>query len=192
MGMLYIRLQPFDVAKGALCRRFTVGGMLFEEGRWYQLAAEHVKMLRPLKQGTGTPYMQIAETEEEWREINRRELAMAMAGPAGAALADMFQPKTVAPSAQPKHEGEKIASSFGKIAAKEVDHVTAARAAAQDLVPAMQNIVMSAGVSPQVSPSFNLESMTREELISMADSKNIEFDHRMKKTGLIELLKGVA
>lgn len=187
MGMLYIRLQPFDVQKGALCRRFTVGGMLFEEGRWYQLAAEHVKMLRPLKQGTGTPYMQVAETEEEWREINRRELAMAMAGPAGAALADMFQPKTLSPSAQPKQEGEKIASSFGKIAAKEIDPATAARAAARDLAPSMQSLVTGA---PQVSPSFGLESMTREELISMADSKKIEFDHRMKKTGLIELLKG--
>jgi hypothetical protein len=51
----------------------------------------------------------------------------------------------------------------------------------------MQSLVTGA---PQVSPSFDLESMTREELISMADSKKIEFDHRMKKTGLIELLKG--
>lgn len=187
----YIRVTPFDKNTGAMARRVTVGGMLFEEERWYELDPRKAAMLRPLKQDSGAPLFQIIETEEEWREITRRELAMAMVGPTGAALADLFRPQKQAPSPLPKEEGKTIPSSFGKLSAKEVEPAAVTRAAAADLVAA--NVVTAADVTsaPPAIPA-GLDELTREELVDLARSRGLEVDGRSKKSALIALLKDKA
>jgi len=184
----YIRIAPYNAKVGALCRRLTVGGMLFEEDRWYELPPVVAGKLRKLVQDSGAPYFQIVETESEWREITRRELAAAMVGPAGAALADLFQPQQIAPSPLPKEEGKSIPSAFGKIAAKEVEPAAVTRAAAADLT--IKGIVTSATVNPErASPVIDIESLTREELLALCSAKGISIDGRSKKVALIAALK---
>jgi hypothetical protein len=119
--MHHIRLTPYDESKGALCRRLTVAGQQFREGEWYDMEPQHSELLRPLKQQTGCPYFQIVETEDEWREIVRQELAAAMAGPEAAAMARFFSQAAPKSGPRPKAAGEVLPSAFDGIKAAPVE-----------------------------------------------------------------------
>lgn len=117
--MSHIRLMPFNKARGAFAKRFCVGGHLFVADRWYEVDDATADALGELTQGTGCPYFQVIHNEAEWQDIMRRELAAAVAGPGGAALAELFahdMPKATTP----KSPGEVRKSKFEGIAPKEI------------------------------------------------------------------------
>ncbi len=130
--MYHVRLTPYDRHSGALCQRLSLGGQLFEARKWYTLHPEQGEKLRPLKQKTGAPHFQIIESDKEWRELVRQELAADMAGPEAAAMARFFsqQPQSL-PS--PKNPGEVVPSEFEGLTATVVGDDAAIGAATAEL-----------------------------------------------------------
>lgn len=116
----YVRLVPYDKKKGALCRRLSVGGQLFIENRWYQIEESKANQLRELTQDTGCPFFEIIRDRKAWKAVVRRELAVSMAGPHAAALADLVAEAKTPVSSPPRKAGEAIQSKFAGMSAREV------------------------------------------------------------------------
>lgn len=133
MARCYVRLVPFNKKAGALCRRFCAGGQLFKEGLWYRLEHRAAELLREEKQGSGCPVFEIIESEEVWRRKVRRELALAMGGPAAAAMSDELARPAPSVSDPPRAAGEVIHSKFAGLEAREVSEGEAVKAAASGL-----------------------------------------------------------
>ena len=77
MSDLYVRLEPFNKKTGALARRVTAGGRLFEEGQWYVLPEVWAGKLKNLKQESGASYFQLM-SKADFEGTARREMAAAM------------------------------------------------------------------------------------------------------------------
>lgn len=195
-----IRLVPFNKAKGALARRFCVGGQLFVEGRWYVVSAQAAAMLEPLTQSTGCPYFQCVVGDAAWTSIVRRELAEAVGGPGAAALAELAMAPP-APSVPPKAEGETRKSRFQGLRAAEIDDATTAQAALRDVVspapappPVEAPVETTAPATEEQAPDkpkepVGLDTMNKGQLVRLAAKHGIQLDKRTLRTDMIETLR---
>jgi len=88
----YVRITP--PTKRAKCKRYTMGGRMFEVGQWYQMDATKAELLRHVEQAPGIKVFQIYD-EPGFRQVANAEL-MAAARAAGfngmALLPDMQMP----------------------------------------------------------------------------------------------------
>jgi len=183
-----IRLTPFNKRSGALARRLTIGGQLFEADRWYEVSPAVCEKLRPLLQDSGTPFFQIVTEEKEWQDIVRRELAERVGGPGAAALAAMVTSPAPEPSAPPKREGEVRKSRFDGIRAAEVSEEDAAKAAVAAMSPtpvAAQVVEQTKNERPE-PPDWDV--MTKAQVIQFAATRGIELDPRLVKREMVSTI----
>lgn len=191
-----IRLVPYSKAKGALARRFCVGGQLFIAGRWYVVSAQHATALDELKQGTGCPYFEHVVGDQAWKNIVRKELAEAVGGPGAAALAELAMAAPV-PGAPPKAVGEVRTSRFDGLRAAEVDDGATMRAAMEDVVARPPVLVPTPPAAPvpdepvakALPPLPDLEAMTKGQLVRLGSKHGLDLDSRTLKSELIAALK---
>jgi hypothetical protein len=176
----FVRLTPYNKQEGALCRRYTLGGRTFLENKWYRLDPNWSKLIKPLKQGSGCPFFEIIEGEAEWRDVVRKELAIKMAGPEAAQIAQLLANE--APLAKEPKEGT-IKSKFDGMAMGEVSQVEEARAGVTGVVNREQP-------PPKEDDGPNLGEMTKAELLKTAEEYEIEIsDPRMRKADLLDFLE---
>lgn len=198
----YVRLTPYDEKRGARCQRLTVGGMLFVAGNWYELDPAAADQLADLEQRPGTPYFQIVKSEDDWKEIVRRELAAAMGGPQAAALAALFSKPEPDRSPAPRKAGELVKSRFDGLKAKEVSPRAAAEKAASDLAPTPVSSELASSSEEPVDDDededdagapavdgLDLDTMTKRELLELADDIGLEIDPKARKADVLDAVK---
>lgn len=115
----YVRITPPGSHPKAKCRRYTLGGRLFEAGNWYSLSARVADTLREIEQYPGVKVFQIYD-EDGFNQIAQHELVLAARAAGFEGLAQF--PAQAAPNVRKPKEGP-VESRFSGLdkASTEVD-----------------------------------------------------------------------
>lgn len=180
----FVRLVPYDKKRGALCKRYTIGGRTFLEGKWYRMDPSWTVMVKDLEQGSGCPVFEIVESETAWRELVRKELAIKMAGPEAAQIAMLLANE--APLAKEPKDG-MIKSRFEGLSAGDVSATEEARAGVKGVVDAPVEVPPPQG---SVDDGPKLGEMTKAELLATAEEYGVDgINDRMLKAEILEKLE---
>lgn len=191
----YVRLTPYNPRTGALCRRYTVGGRTFMEGRWYTVAANWAAKLAELKQDSGAPVFEVKSyteytktAREEWEHAMRTQGALSHS-PEG------VQPQ--APIPAPKKgptKGEFDGMEAGEVGDQETLSAVQesnAEVTSKDVSPDDEDGESEDGEGePEGGDVPNLDAMTKQELLKTANEYGVELDPRARRADMLEELKG--